>query len=149
MKIEYNVSFLSMMLIYPQKNERIDVMKVKLAFTLCAIAWVLFGLPFVFFPSFAMSLFNIYLDVWGYFMVRLFGAALIGFAVISWTLKDDPPSEARRHVILGETVHSAIATIVFIYGAILGFESFLSFIPLVIHLIFAVWFGYLYLKGAK
>ncbi len=124
-------------------------MKVKIVFILVSIAWVLFGIPFLIVPEFAMSTFNISLDTWGHFMVRLFGTALIGFAVISWMVKNDPPSEARRNIILGETVHSALAAIVFIYGAILGFPSALSYLPGVIHIIFAVWFGYLYVKGAK
>ncbi len=124
-------------------------MKVKLPFTLAAIAWLLFGLPFVLVPGFAMSLFNISLDIWGNFMVQLFGASLLGFAVISWLVKDDPPSEARRHIILGEAVHSAIATILFVYGAIVGFASWLSYIPGLLHLIFTVWFGYLFFKGTK
>jgi hypothetical protein len=124
-------------------------MKVKLPFTLVAIAWLLFGLPFVFVPEFAMSLFSISLEFWGYFMVRLFAASLLGFAVISWLVKDDPPSEARRHIMLGEAVHSAIATIIFVYGAIVGFASSLSYIPGLLHLIFAFWFGYLFFKGEK
>lgn len=124
-------------------------MKVKLAFTLAAIAWILFGLPFVIVPGFAMSLFNISLDVWGEFMVRLFGGALISLAVINWLVKDNPPSEARRTIILGEFVHSAIASLVFVYGLTIGFASVLSYIPFLLHVIFAVWFGYLYFKGAK
>ena len=87
-------------------------MKVKPAFIFCAVMMVIFGLLFVIIPAIALSLFDISLSAEGIAMVRLFGASLVGYAVMLWLSKGDMPSEARRHMILGETTHSAIATVI-------------------------------------
>jgi hypothetical protein len=124
-------------------------MKVKPAFIFCAVMMVIFGLLFVIIPTIALSLFDISLSAEGNAMVRLFGASLIGYAVMLWLAKGDIPSEARRHMILGETTHSAIATVIIIISMIQGIGNYLVAIPLIVHLVCAVWFGYLYGKGAK
>ena len=124
-------------------------MNLKAPFIYGSIAALVFGLLFVFIPSFTLSLFDISLSIEGDFFVRLFGASLFGIGVMSWLAKDAPPSDARRHMILEEIFHSGIATIIFVFGFFQGIGNLLMIFPFVIHLSLTLWWGYLYLKGAK
>ncbi|MFU8771748.1 MAG: hypothetical protein ACNA8H_04925 [Anaerolineales bacterium] len=124
-------------------------MNVKPAFIYLALAGVIFGLLFTLIPALTLSIFEISLSTEGLFFVRLFGAALIGYSVIAWSARDDPPSEARRHIILGEIYHSGIATIILVFGLIQGIGNLLLLLPLAVHLSLTLWFGYLYIRGTK
>ena len=124
-------------------------MNLKPPFIYGSIAALIFGLLFVFIPSLALSAFDISLSIEGNFFVRLFGASLLGIGVMSWLAKDAPPSEVRRHMILGEIVHSGFATIIFVFGLIQGIGNLLMILPFLIHLSLTLWWGYLYSKGAK
>ena len=124
-------------------------MNVKPAFIYLALAGVIFGLLFTLIPALTLSIFEISLSTEGLFFVRLFGAALIGYSVITWSARDDPPSEAHQHIILGEIYHSGIATIILVFGLIQGIGNLLLLLPLAVHLSLTLWFGYLYIRGAK
>ncbi len=124
-------------------------MKVKFAFVIGAIFAGVFGLLLTFAPGFSASLFGMDVNEGGEFIARIFGASLLGYAIICWRVKSDSPSEARRSVILGVIVHSGIASIIWIWGLVLGVGNLLILIPLIGHLGLAIWFGYLYVKGAK
>ena len=124
-------------------------MNVKAPFIYGSIAALVFGLLFVIIPTFTLSFFDISLSVEGTFFVRLFGASLVGLGVMSWLAKDTVPAEARRHMILGEIFHSGIASIIFVFGLIQGVGNLLLILPFFIHLSLTLWWGYLYLKGAK
>lgn len=124
-------------------------MNLKIPFIYGAIAALIFGLLFVIIPSLTLSIFDISLSNEGIFFVRLFGASLFGIGVMSWLAKDAPPSEARRHIILGEIFHSGIASILFIFGLIQGIGNLLMVAPFMLHLSLTLWWGYLYMKGAK
>jgi hypothetical protein len=124
-------------------------MKIRPAFFCAAFFSGVFGLLLTFVPGFSASLFDIELNEGGLFITKIFGAALLGYSIIFWLIKDDSPSEARRNIILGDTVHSGIASIFWIVALFQGFGNLLILIPLLGHLGLAIWFGYLYLKGAK
>jgi hypothetical protein len=124
-------------------------MNVKIPFVYGAIAALIFGLLFVVIPEYTLSMFDISLSNEGNFFIRLFGASLFGIGVMSWLAKDAPPSDARRHIILGEIFHSGIASIIFVFGFIQGIGNLLMIAPFLIHLSLTLWWGYLYIKGAK
>lgn len=124
-------------------------MKIKAAFIAGAIFALIFGIGLAFLPNFMVGLFEVSLNEIGIHNARIFGAALIGLAVIFWQVRKDMPSEARRNIILGETVHSGIASIFWIIALVQGLGNWLMWIPFLCHLVLAIWFGYLYVKGAK
>jgi hypothetical protein len=117
-------------------------MKIKVVFIYSAILLAIFGLLFVFIPSPALSLFAITLDDQGYMMVRLFGAALVGLALIAWMARDDPPSRARQAIVWGECIESIIAVVVLLVGIFSGIGNTLAWVPVVVHLLIALGFGY-------
>ena len=117
-------------------------MKIKSWFIYSAIFLALFGILFVVIPAFSLSLFAITLDAAGLMMVRLFGAALLGLAVISWMVRDETPSKARHAVILGQCLESAIAFVILVIGILSGVGNVLGWIPTLLHLSIALGFGY-------
>lgn len=121
-------------------------MKIKGMFIYCAVSLALFGIPFVFIPAFSLSLFAITLDAAGLMIVRLFGAALLGLAVISWMVRDETPSKARHAVILGQCLESAIAFVILLIGRLSGVGNVLVWIPTLLHLSIALGFGYFLVK---
>ena len=121
-------------------------MKIKAAFIYCALIMGIFGLLFVLIPAFSLSLFAISLSTEGIFMVRIFGAALVGYAVILWLAKDEAFSSATRAIMTGEVIHSGIASVFFVIGLIQGLGNFLMIMPLFCHLSCAFWFAYLLAK---
>jgi hypothetical protein len=124
-------------------------MKVKVAFIAGAIFAIFFGICLSIFPQWSADIFGLETNVGFLHIIRIFGAALIGFAVILWQVRDDAPSEARRNIILGEIFHSGIASIFWIIALVQGLGNALMWIPALGHFILTIWFGYLYIKGAK
>jgi len=124
-------------------------MKIKAAFIAGAIFAIIFGIWLAFLPNTLPGIFDIALNEDGILIARIFGASLIGWAVIFWQVRQDMPSEARRNVILGETVHSGIASIFWIIALFQGMGNWMMWIPFLGHLGLAIWFGYLYFQGAK
>lgn len=122
-------------------------MNLRYAFIWGAIVAGIFGLLFVIVPEFALSVFDFSLNDQGYFMTRLFGGALLGYAVVNWLVKDGPPSEARRYYMLGIFTDSLVAVIVFIIAFIQQIGNLLMLVPFIIHVSLVVWFGYLYWKN--
>ena len=124
-------------------------MKAKAAFIFGALVSAFFGICLTFFPAWSGDLFDLEYIEDSILVTRLFGAALVGNAVILWQVNDDSPSEARRNIILGEIFHSGIASVIWIMAIIQGLGNILTWIPALCHIILTVWFGYLYIKGAK
>jgi hypothetical protein len=130
---------------YERKNQ----MNVKPAFIYGAVTCVVYGIGLIFIPSTMLSWFDLTLTQELTLLAQIFGAALLGYAVIFWMTRGDTPSEARRIIILGEVVHSLIATILWIIAIVGGIGNALMFLPLFSHVSLVIWFGLLYFKGAK
>ena len=124
-------------------------MNVKPAFVYGAVTCVVYGIGLIFIPSTMLSWFDLTLTQELTLLAQIFGAALLGFAVIFWMTRGDTPSEARRNIILGEVVHSLIATILWIIAIVGGIGNTLMYLPLFSHVSLVIWFGFLYFKGAK
>jgi hypothetical protein len=121
-------------------------MKVKVAFIYCAFIMGIFGLLFVLIPALSLSLFAISLSQEGIFLVRIFGAALVGYAFILWLAKDEMYSPSIRAILAGEIIHSGIASVIFVIAIIQGIGNLLMIMPLFCHLSCALWFAYLLVK---
>ena len=65
-------------------------MKLSTLFSINAVVAILFGLAFVLAPGLTLSIYGIPANPALNFRGQLFGAALVGFAVISWSARNDP-----------------------------------------------------------
>lgn len=125
-------------------------MNVKTAFICGAIFCLVFGiLCGGLGPRWLSSLLDIELNDAGFFIVNIFGAALLGFSAILWYARNEPPSGARYSIIIGETIHSGIAAIFWINALFQGLGNLLILVPLLGHLGLAVWFGYFWINERK
>ncbi len=87
---------------------------VKAVITLC------FGASFVLAPALLLSMYGVTLSAAGILLARLLGAALLGYAVVAWSARNAEDSEARRGIVLGELIHTAIGFIVILLAQLAG-----------------------------
>lgn len=117
-------------------------MKLKIILVINAIVVAVFGIALVLIPAQLLSLYGITVDTPLKYMAQLFGAALIGFAVLTWSARNSSDSGACRAIILALFVTAAIGCIVAVLGALAGFMNPLSWSTVAIYLFFAAVFGY-------
>jgi len=76
------------------------------------------------------------------YVAQLFGAALLAFAVLTWTARNAPDSDTRRAILLAMVVGDGIGFIVSLIGQLGGVMNALGWSTVVIYLLLAVGFGY-------
>ena len=121
-------------------------MKVKTAFIFAHILCLVLGLLCGGLARLSSTFFGIELSEDGMFITRIFGAALLGFSAIFLYTRNEPHSPARQSIIIGEWIHSSIAAIFWIDALFRGIGNMLIIIPLLSHLVLAIWFGYYAIK---
>jgi len=117
-------------------------MKLSTLFTANAIVSAIFGLTFVSVPGTAMSFYGITLSPGGILIARLFGAVLLGVAVLTWSARNAGESEARKAIILSRFVCETLGFIVALLGQLAGVVNALGWSTVAIYLLFALGFGY-------
>jgi hypothetical protein len=73
---------------------------------------------------------------------QLFGAALIGFAVLTWAARNATDSDAGRAILLALCVGDAIGFVVALVGQLGGVVNTLGWSTVAIYLVLALGFGY-------
>ena len=117
-------------------------MKLSTLFTISAIVTALFGLTFVLVPEASISLYGVTLSPGGALVARLFGAALLGYAVLTWFARNAGESEARKAIILAMVISETIGFIVALLGQLAGVVNALGWSTVAIYLLLALGFGY-------
>jgi hypothetical protein len=105
-----------------------------------AVVYVIIGIAFVLAPGFVLALYG------GMSMEpltdHLFGAALIGFAVLNGLARNAKAGEALRPIILANLVFNTIAFIVILLQQLSGAVNALGWSSVVISLLLALGFAY-------
>lgn len=117
-------------------------MKLSTLFTANAIVSTLFGLTFVLVPETAMSFYGVTLSPGGALVARLFGAVLLGVAVLTWFARNAGESEALKAIILSRFFCETLGFIVALLGQLAGVVNALGWSTVAIYLFFALGFGY-------
>ena len=117
-------------------------MKLSTLFTINAIVAFLFGLTFVLVPGTAMSFYGITLSLGGIIVAQLFGASLLGYAVLTWSARNAGESEARNAIVLAMVLSETIGFIVALLGQLSGAVNGLGWSTVLIYLVLALGFGY-------
>jgi hypothetical protein len=107
-----------------------------------AVVAAIFGLALVIAPGQTTSLYGVTADAALRYVAQLFGAALIGFAVLTWAARNAADSEARRAIVLALFVADALGFILALLGQLGGVVSALGWSTVVIYLLLALGFGY-------
>jgi len=118
-------------------------MKIKSLLIINAIVAIVFGVVFVIIPAQVLSLYGdemagIQLN----YMGQLFGAALIGIGLLTWTARDAADSDARKAIIFALFVGDGIGFVVALINQINNVVNVLGWSTVVIYLLLALGFGY-------
>lgn len=78
------------------------------------------------------------------YVARLFGAALLAFAILTWTARNAPDSDTRRAILLALFVGDSMGFIVSLIGQLGRVVNALGWSTVLIYLLLALGFGYFY-----
>jgi len=117
-------------------------MKLKTLMIINAIVAIVFGVTFVIIPAQAYSLYDITPDEQLIYMGQLFGAALIGFALLTWMARNATDSDARRAIVLALFIADGIGFVVALIGQLSNVVNALGWSTVAIYLLLASGFGY-------
>jgi len=119
-------------------------MKIKTLFIIYAVISAVFGLTFVFVPVKTLAIYGITLGPGGITIARLFGAALLEFAFLSWFVRNLGQSETRKAIILALFIGEVIGFFVALFGQLSGAVNALGWSTVAVYLLLATAFGYFY-----
>jgi len=117
-------------------------MKLKTLMIINAIVAIVFGVTFVILPAQAYSLYDITADEQLILMGRLFGAALIGFALLTWMARNATDSDARRAIVFALFIADGIGFVGALIGQLSNAVNALGWSTVAIYLLLALGFGY-------
>lgn len=117
-------------------------MKLSKLLVVNAIVSGVFGIAFVLIPWQVLKFYGVQADPALNYMGQLFGAAIFGFAVLSWSARKAGPSEARNAIVLALFIGNAIGFIVALIAQLGSVVNALGWSTVAIYLILALGFGY-------
>jgi len=124
-------------------------MKLKTLMLINTVVAGVFGLAFVFVPGWVSANYGITADAAMRFMDQLFGANLVGIAVLCWLAQDAPESDARTAISWALFVFNAVALVVTVVAQLNHVLNALGWSSVVIFLFFTVaWAFFLRAKPA-
>ena len=122
------------------------MMSLKSFFSVHAVIALLFGLGFLLAPTQLASLYGGQLTQAGAYIGRLFGSALLTFAVILWLARESSDSAARRAMVLGFFITLIVGTIVTLHGQISSAVNDLGWSTFAVYALLTLGYGYFAMK---
>ena len=107
-----------------------------------AIIATIFGVGLVVATGPLLSIYGITLDKAGTVVGQLFGAVLIGFAVLNWFARDVTDPAGRNAVVLGNLAGDAVGFVVILLGQLAGVGNTLGWSNVAIYLLLTLAFAY-------
>ena len=117
-------------------------MKFSTFLVIAAVVAAIFGVAFVLVTGPLLSLYGITLDKAGTLVAQLFGAALIGFAVLNWFARNVTDREAQRAIVLANLAADAVGFVMILIGQLQGVANALGWSSVAIYLLLALGFAY-------
>ncbi|TMF41463.1 MAG: hypothetical protein E6I26_00495 [Chloroflexi bacterium] len=117
-------------------------MRLSSLLVVAAIVGAAFGVAFVVASGPLLSVYGITLDKAGTLVAQLFGALLIGLAVLNWFARNVTDPEARQAVVYGNLVGDAIGFVVILIGQLAGIANAVGWSSVAIYLLLALGFAY-------
>lgn len=117
-------------------------MKLNTLMVINAIVAAVFGIAFVLVPAQVITLYGLTADAPLKYVGQLFGAALVGFAILTWSARNATDSDARKAIVLALFISNGIGFIVALIGQLAGVVNSLGWSTVVIYLVLAAGFGY-------
>ena len=120
-------------------------MKIKTFLIINAVIAAVFGIAFIVIPEQLLLLYgntNAAMEYLG----QLFGAALIGFAILTWLVRDSQNNEMLKAITLALSVSYAIGFVAALVGQLNGVLNELGWSTVVIYFFLSLGFGYFRFK---
>jgi hypothetical protein len=117
-------------------------MTLKLLFTVNAVVGALFGLGFFLVPASVLAPYGITADAVATVLGRLLGAAYLGYAAVSWLMRDAPDSPARRAIVLAFVISYAAGLVAAVLGQLGGAVNALGWSTVAIFALYTLGYGY-------
>ena len=116
---------------------------------IAAVIALAFGVGFVLVPAQVAAYYGLTLNPAGAFVAQLFGAALIGFAVLNWAARGAEASQPISAVILANLVGDGVGFVIALMGQMAGTGGLnqMGWVTVAIYLLLAL--GFAYLQFAK
>ena len=117
-------------------------MKLGNLFVVNAVIAGLFGLAFVFAPAQLLAQYGLVVDAGFGLVAQLFGAALVGYAILTWLVRKAGDSEARRAIVLALFISDGVAFVLALMAQLKGLVNSLGWSTVAIYLLLALGFAY-------
>jgi len=117
-------------------------MKLGNLFAVNAVIAGLFGLGFIFAPAQLLAQYGLAIDAAFGLVAQLFGAALIGYAILTWSVRKAGESDARRAIVLALFVSNAVGFVLSLMAQLKGLANSLGWSTVAIYLLLALGFAY-------
>ena len=121
-------------------------MKLSALMTVNAVIAGLFGIAFVVVPARILAIYGITVDAQFDLVGQLFGAALLGYALLTWTARNAVPSDARGAIVLALFMSNAIAFVIALIAQLRNVVNQVGWSTVAIYLLLALGFGYFQFK---
>jgi len=118
-------------------------MKLNVLLVVAAVIAAVFGVAFVVASGPLLSIYGVTLDKAGTLVAQLFGASLIGVAVLNWLARNVTDPDARRAVIFANLTQDVVGFVVILIGQLAGIPNAFGWSNVAIYLLLALGFGYI------
>jgi hypothetical protein len=124
-------------------------MKVRYFFIISAIVLLIAAIAFFVNAAWVLRLFGITLEPAGVFMAEIFGAALLGVAVLNWLVRDVAFRDDVRPILYANLVGTGASFIVLLIEKLNGMGNVYMWVVIALTLIMALGHGYYaFVRGA-
>ena len=117
-------------------------MKIGNLLVVNAVIACVFGLGFVFAPAKVLAQYGLTVDAGFGLVAQLFGAALLGYAILTWSARKAGDSDARRAIVLALFVSNAVGFVLALMAQLKGLVNTLGWSTVAIYLVLALGFAY-------
>jgi hypothetical protein len=117
-------------------------MKLNVLLVIAAVIAGVFGVGFVVASGPLLSVYGVTLDKAGTLVAQLFGASLVGIAVLNWLARNVTDPDARRAVIFANLTQDVVGFVVILIGQLAGIPNAFGWSNVAIYLLLALGFGY-------
>lgn len=121
-------------------------MKLSNAMALNAVITGLFGLAFLIFPAVTTSFYGVTSNEPLEYMARLWGCALLGYAILAWTCRNVIDPSARRGILVAMAFSNAAGFIVTLLATVAGVVNVLGWVTVVLSGVFALYYLFIALQ---
>jgi hypothetical protein len=116
-------------------------MKLYQILTANAVLCALFGLGFVTAPAMQFATFGAETSALAELVARVYGSALLGYALTSWVSRNAGPSPARSAIVVGNLIFHLLGAALLLMGYLAGTLNTMAWLAIVLSLLLALGFA--------